>query len=349
MAEAWKEDVTSGPAPELQLVGSPVVGHTTSTESTILWAAKGASASWIEYGKTTELGIRVDHDDDGLRSYGDVIHRVTVRGLEPGTLYFYRANTRPIDFQNAYDIRPGETLVSEIGSFTTFDPNAREASFVVWNDTHNNKETIVGLQRLSQQVPHDFVFLNGDVSDYIDDEADMVGLYVNPFGQPFAKHAPLLFARGNHDVRGRAARHLARYVAVPDGRFYYSFRQGPLAAIVLDTGEDKPDDHPILGGLTSFAAYRTRQAAWLEKEIQKPEFRDAPFRIVFCHIPLWCRYGDEDNSCADGLAKWHELLEKAKIQAVVSGHTHEAWCWRRPKRTPTTKSSAADLASREPH
>jgi acid phosphatase type 7 len=323
-AQASEQTAMPLVAPDRELVGVPVVGHTTPTESTILWAAKGLSTSWIEYGETADLGTRVDNDDDGLRSYDDVMHRVTLTGLKPGTRYFYRAHTRAIDFENAYSIKPGEMLVSEIGSFITLDPDAPETSFIVWNDTHNDKETIVGLHELSARTPHDFLFFNGDVSDYVDDEADMVGLYVNPHGQPFAQNAPLLFARGNHDVRGRAARHLTRYIAVPDGRFYYSFKQGPMAAIVLDTGEDKPDDHAVYGGLNSFAAYRTRQALWLEKEIQKPEFRDAPFRILFCHIPLRGKDGDEENTCLDGLAKWHTLLEEGKIQAVVSGHTHES-------------------------
>ncbi|RYG65969.1 hypothetical protein EON80_16335, partial [bacterium] len=299
-----------------------VVGHTTATECTILWAAKGPSTSWIEFGETPALGTRVDNDADGLRPYDALMHRVTLSGLKPGTKYFYRAHTRAIDFKNGYSITPGETLVSEVGSFTTFNPRAEETSFLVWNDTHDYQQTLTGLHALSSQLPHDFLFFNGDVSNYVDNEADMVGLYVSPHGLPYAQNTPMLFTRGNHDVRGRAARTLNRYVSVPDNRYFYSFRQGPVAALVMDTGEDKPDDHPVYGGLNNFAAYRSAQRVWLEKEIQKPEFRKAPFRILFCHIPLWWKEDEPLSTCADAREKWHDLLVKAKIHAVISGHTH---------------------------
>ncbi|RYG63887.1 twin-arginine translocation signal domain-containing protein, partial [bacterium] len=118
------------PADAFALIGAPVVGHTTATESTILWAAKGPSTSWIEFGETPALGTRADNDADGLRPYDALMHRVTLSGLKPGTKYFYRTHTRAIDFKNGYSITPGETLVSEVGSFTTFNPRAEETSFL---------------------------------------------------------------------------------------------------------------------------------------------------------------------------------------------------------------------------
>ena len=59
-----------------------------------------------------------------------------------------------------------------------------------------------------------------------------------------------------------------RIARLADGslvQFYYAFRSGPLAALVMDTGEDKPDDSPHFGGMVAFLlrAALTGLALWL--------------------------------------------------------------------------------------
>jgi hypothetical protein len=151
-----------------------------------------------------------------------------------------------------------------------------------------------------------------------------------PEGLAIADRWPLAYVRGNHDVRGPAARSLPRFTGAPADRYYYGFRSGPMAAIVLDTGEDKPDDNMWLGGITNFAAMRREQTAWLESTVNEPWFKDAPFRVLFCHIPFWFRGVDLDKwvgvcskPCRDA---WTPILQKAGVHLIISGHTHDfAW------------------------
>ena len=56
--------------------------------------------------------------------------------------------------------------------------------------------------------------------------------------------------------------------------------------IMLDTGEDKSDTHPVYAGLTDFDNYRSEQARWLEKIVKSKEFKKAKYRIVISHFPL---------------------------------------------------------------
>jgi hypothetical protein len=117
---------------------------------------------------------------------------------------------------------------------------------------------------------------------------------------------------------------------MPEGRPFYAFRSGPVAAICLHTGEDKPDSHPGFRGRVAFDALRAEQAEWLRGVIRQPEFRDAPYRIVFCHIPL--RWRDEklpdyskggfDHFSERSRTAWHKSLVAWKTQLIVSGHTH---------------------------
>ncbi|QEL17954.1 FN3 domain-containing metallophosphoesterase family protein [Limnoglobus roseus] len=309
-----------------QFRSPPVLTNPTPDGVTVLWATSGPATGWIEYGETERLGSKAGGATDGLMPFDERVFKVRLAGLKPGCRYFYRVHAVRIDFRGPYDIRRVGTdaVASEVYRFTTPPADPAEVRFTVWNDTHEVADTLKALHTAHQKEPGDFLLWNGDQTNDITTEERMVAQFLAPAGQPFAATVPYYYVRGNHDVRGPGARHLPRFT---DGPLYYSFRRGPMAALVLDTGEDKPDDHPVYGGLNDFAAFRTLQAEWLAKEIEKPEFQSARFKVLFCHIPLWWkREKNTGDFCGDGRAKWHDLLVKAGVQLVVSGHTHEpAW------------------------
>ena len=78
------------------------------------------------------------------------------------------------------------------------------------------------------------------------------------------------------------------------------------------------------------ASLRAEQARWLREITQRPDLRDAPYRVVFCHIPL--RWKDEspqdyaasgfDRHSGRSRAAWHDTLVAWKAQVILSGHTH---------------------------
>ncbi|MBO5269618.1 MAG: serine/threonine protein phosphatase, partial [Clostridia bacterium] len=67
---------------------------------------------------------------------------------------------------------------------------------------------------------------------------------------------PVVFARGNHDTRGKYAERLANHTPTDNGRSYYSVRLGKLWMLVLDCGEDKNDDHAEYGHTMCCHAFR---------------------------------------------------------------------------------------------
>ena len=88
----------------------------------------------------------------------------------------------------------------------------------------------------------------------------------------------------------------------------------------MDSGEDKADDAPAYAGIVDFDAYRRQQAAWLEKEVQKKAFRQAKYKVVFSHIPLY--HSGDWHGTMHCRQVWGPILNKAKIDLLVSGHTH---------------------------
>jgi 3',5'-cyclic AMP phosphodiesterase CpdA len=135
-----------------------------------------------------------------------------------------------------------------------------------------------------------------------------------------------LYSRGNHDVRGALARRLPEFMprALEHG-YQNVLRMGPVGIVVLDTGEDK-EGPQFYGDLGEWALYRERQRKWLEQAVKDPLFREAPHKIVFCHIPLrWKSPASAGSWCGDGDQRWSALLAGAGVKAVFSGHTHEFW------------------------
>lgn len=291
----------------------------------VVWAVSRLAKGRVEWkGEDGSTGTAAA-DRFGMVPQGDEILRVRIDGLKAGGNYQLRALTESADGKERHE--------SAWKKFRTLDPQAQATEFVVWNDTHQNAATIEKLHALTPRG--DFLLWNGDTCNDWHQEDWLVPTLLHPAGQDVSDGRPLLLVWGNHDVRGKWAYKLPELVATPDGRPFYAFRSGPVAVICLHTGEDKPDDHPSFGGRVAFEALRKEQGEWLKEIITRPEFRDAPYRVVFCHIPLrWkkervIRHEDYGNGNYDSFSRasrevWHDALVAWKTQIIVSGHMHEA-------------------------
>ncbi len=288
----------------------------------IIWAVSALARGWVEFGPTSELGHTAASTPWGFVPQGTQVVRVRLDGLTAGTTYHFRCVTERAGSDK-------ETHHTEVRTFRTLDPAAASTKFAVWNDTHQHNDTI---RRLAELTPAaDFLLWNGDTcNDWKSPDLLAPTLLAPADGVELSARAPLLLVRGNHDVRGPYAWQFSDYIATPHGRPFYSFRTGPVAVLCLDTGEDKDDDHPSFHGRAAFEPLRREQAAWIAREIQKPEIGQAPYRVVFCHLPL--RWLDEvtdigyDRFSGRSRKLWHDGLARWGAQVVISGHTHQqAW------------------------
>lgn len=319
------------------LNGSPVVTGPSHEATTILQAVNRPATGFVEIriegaGDADEGDgwKRIDAECDGLLPYDAHVLKFRLPPLPPGVRVDYRVTATEIDFQNAYKIVRGETSQSSRRTFRSLAPQNGTTRFAIWNDTHENQETIAALVHRTADAAPDFVLWNGDQTNDIYDEAKMANQYLCPGGLALADRWPLAYLRGNHDVRGPAARSLPKFTGTPDDRYYYAFRSGPVAILAMDTGEDKPDDHPVFAGLACFDAMRREQTEWLAEVAKESWFHEAPHKILCCHIPLW--WHDESKgeapwwfsrTCREA---WQDLLVEAGVKLVISGHTHEhAW------------------------
>jgi len=301
-------------------LAKPYLQAMTANSMTIRWITARPCYSWVEYG---EQGAAMDKKThavvDGLVNAYNRVHEVVIEGLQPGKTYQYRVVSKDItDFQ-PYKLTYGETIQSDAYSFTTINPAAKEVSWLILNDIHDRPASFGHLMGLNKENPYDFVFLNGDMFDYQTDEQQIIDHLLTPCTAAFASNKPLLFVRGNHETRGKYARNLKDYFSNPGGQ-YFSFQWGPVFAIALDTGEDKEDNTPVYAGIVDFDAYRIKQAAWLETQLQSKAYKKAKYRVVMMHIPP--HYSGKGHGALHCRELFSPLFDKYKVDIVISGHTH---------------------------
>lgn len=299
--------------------GHPAVMAPRTDGVEILWRVNGLAKGYIEFGTTQKLGNTARNDGWGLLPAGNEVIRVRLDGLKPGTTYHYRTVTESFDPKNP------KRETSTFRTFRTLSSEATTSSFTVWNDTHKHNDTISKLNALTPAS--DFLLWNGDISNDWYRDGEVASTLLTPGrGVDFTAKHPLVFVRGNHDLRGTLAYQVKDFSATPGGKPWCAFRSGPIAVICMDTGEDKPDNNRHLLGRVACEPMRHEQAEWLKQAIEQPEIKNAPYRLMFCHIPL--RWTDEATDYGyDWFSKrsrdlWHNSLIKWGTQLVISGHTH---------------------------
>ncbi|TCC99139.1 metallophosphoesterase [Pedobacter hiemivivus] len=304
----------------IRFLTPPYLQHITGDSAVIRWITDQPASSWIQYGENTpELKV-LPVADLGLIAANKRVHEVTITGLKPGTRYTYHVCSRQIvDFQ-PYKMTWGETISSEVFHFASAKPEAAEASWLVFNDIHDRPASFAHLFKLNGKDPFDFVFLNGDMFDYQTDEKQIIDNLLTPITSLFASEKPFFYARGNHETRGKYAREFPDYFSNPGNQYYFSFTQGPVHIIVLDTGEDKEDEHVEYSQLVAFDQYREQQAQWLEQELQKHAFLNAPFRVVMMHIPVF--HSGEGHGARHCRELFNPMFNNAGIDLMICGHTH---------------------------
>ena len=282
---------------------------------TIVWKTDTDCHSRVEYGETAELGNIAEVFRQGFLPVGTT-HAIRLSGLTPGKTCFYKAVSTRVVKLKAYWPEKGLSIESRISSFTVPDPQKEAITFGFVTDTqHEDLPRIAENLDIVNWEDIDFLAHGGDAFGAIESEDQLFAKFLRPVTERLGSK-PLVFVRGNHDMRGPFARRLYDYLPTQSGEFYYSFNAGPVHFLVLDTGEDKDDDTNVYAGLNRTEPYREQEFDWLQNHVQTDQgLKTAPFRIILMHSPRWGWVDGESE-------KWTELANRAGVDLVISGHTH---------------------------
>ena len=292
---------------------------------TFVFTTSDKGFSWVEVKPDGGEAERHYTVRNGLRDAYNTFNVIRVENLRPDTRYQYRLCSKQIaDFQ-PYKVTFGDSIVSPWRRFSTPDPKATACSFIALSDMHQQPDKLGRLLNQAGVGSADMIFYVGDMMNYYDNEETPFRSFIDKSVELFASEKPFVLVRGNHETRGNMAREYARYGPKSSGKYYGAYRVGDIMFIVLDCGEDKPDDFWVYAGLTDFDGYRTEQAAWFGELIRSKAYKSAKWRIVMNHFPP-LSHMESDNPERHGIQditdKFLPLYNQAKIDLMISGHTH---------------------------
>ena len=308
----------------------PWVVGVSETEMTVVWTSTERCMGWVEIapndGTSFYAEERPRYDEDFMgRHVVSKVHHVRITGLQPGTTYRYRIYQQGVDDSGHNPIPSGYISASNVYSqkpyaIRTMSKAKEDCAFTVINDIHGRDSIMLALTKgLKEQKP-DFVAFNGDMVSFMGSTEDIEKGFMTRATETFATDVPLVYVRGNHETRGPGFSEYLNLFPSSTNTPYFTFRQGPAAFIVLDSGEDKPDSDIEYGGTAAYDAYRAQMAEWLKEAVKSEEFRSAPVKIVLLHIPFEKGEGWYGNNELKRLLL--PLLNEADVDLMISGHTH---------------------------
>ena len=312
------------------LLYGPWVHTISETGFTVLWVTEKPSLDYVELapgdGTAFEAKARSRYYEtsQGRRVSGRY-HCVRIDSLEPGKSYRYRIVGKVLeDGSNPYRLVFGTTrqiTPKEDQTVRTLNSKAEVCRFSVMNDIHFDDARFSKLASGIDTENSDFILLNGDIVSYCNEIDSLLKHTIAPITKQAAR-LPIIYTRGNHETRGTDFDKILPLFPTPTGEFWYSFRQGPAAFIVLDAGEDKPDSNHEYAGTADFDNYRARETEWLKSAVKDPSFTSAPVKICIVHIPTFSNkkswYSQKWIT-----ENWATILEKAGIDLMISAHHHK--------------------------
>ena len=134
---------------------------------------------------------------------------------------------------------------------------------------------------------------------------------------------PVIYARGNHEIKGKYAEELYKYVGSKNQSFYYWFTLSDVFGITLDLGEDHDSGWWEYYGTDQFALYQDEQTEFLQELLAAKPYENYNYTLVACHIPIQFVNSRKDH--VEVKATWTELLNQIEPDLAVYGHQHDLY------------------------
>lgn len=269
---------------------------------------------WVRVGDTCYY----DEQNGVMRSASEV-HRVTVPMTALDATGGYTVCVRPIVERKPYFTQTAATQ-EYVFSFKPIPADNIRAYHLA--DAHGRIDEPIAAARAFGNI--DLLILNGDIVSFNDSPEDCHHTFLIADALTHGG-IPIVYTRGNHDLRGYYAEHRAAYTPLANGKPYYTVRLGSLWCVILDCAEDKPDDHAEYGGTVCCHAFRETQTAFLQDIIARKEYEAEGIttRLVLSHNPFTRVKHPPFDIETEIYAEWARLLrEHVHPDLMLCGHVH---------------------------
>ena len=304
------------PMDEPTLVYHPGVFLVEQDYEIILICRRDALASVVVDGLTF-----TDNVNGVMRTDTDV-HKIKVPMALLDKARHYRVHLAPLADHCNYYPKPDPTEAYEY-DFTPVPSEGKVEAYVL-ADTHGDAVIPAETALLREHI--DLLILLGDIGDSAATKEQIITLH-RLTAMVTKGRFPALYIRGNHDTRGYMAEHLMDYIPTRSGATYFTFRAGPVWGVVLDCGEDKPDDSIEYGGVADYVGFRHAQTAYLRSLVANAQNTYAAEgitrRVALCHINFTRTDRPFNDHNPEIYEAWIAALNEIGIDLLICGHEHK--------------------------
>ena len=280
----------------------------------IIFATSDNAITWVEIGGEKYYDLYA-----GSMQSADKVHKITVPQQVLDNAGGYTVNFRQVIYRGPFGGYLGKTN-TEAYAFRAVD-SSDGLNYFAMSDVHEAVDAAANAAKAAEKL--DFIVLLGDIVSMVETEKD--ALLTNDLAHMVTGgEIPVIYARGNHEIKGEYGELLHKYVGAKGESFYYSVTLGEdVFAVVLDMGEDHGDDWWEYYGTAQFDLYRQEQTEMLEDILAEGNYENYRYRLALCHIPIV--YVDKNGYFEEFRNDWTALLNEMDIDMCLSGHKHVLW------------------------
>jgi len=271
------------------IIWGPYLSGTTSTDTVVNVKTTEPVTVTVEYATDIYYKACASYDQNITDGTTDMLHHVSLTGLEPDTLYHYRVM---YDGQATGDLH-----------FRTF-PESGPVTFVVYSDTQDQLPTFSQLERhkivadrIAEEPDIAFVLNSGDLVNNATNLSDWDRYFAA--GSMMMANTTVFPALGNHD---RYDPYYSAIYGVPE---YYSFDCADVHVTMLNSNDWAWPDLPT-------------QSAWLAADLQT----EKPFKFVSFHHPIFSSDYKHFGGWENLRLEWEDDFNENDVLAVFNGHVH---------------------------
>lgn len=277
----------------------------------IVFSTNSESRSWVQVGEKEYYDTYA-----GTSKKFTKVHKIEIPMADLDAAKEYTIHAKKAIYAGPFGGFFGRDISQKV-SFKPVD-SSDGIQYFAFSDIHMNDWQTEKTAKAVEN--YDFLVLAGDAISDVEtfDDANFINKVANKIT---GGSMPVVYARGNHDVKGRYAEETHKFTGAKGEKFYYNFYFNDVYGVVLDLGEDHDDDWWEYYDTAHYDAYRQEQVVFLQNEIAKHEYDDYKYHLAACHIPI--TFVNKRKNHVEIKAQLTELLNQMDIDMLLCGHQHD--------------------------
>lgn len=279
----------------------------------IVFSTNHQATAWVEVGGEAYYDLFA-----GSMKSKDTVHKITVPQEKLDEAKAYSIHAEKMLYRGPFGGFKGKEISKEYA----FRPvnTADGLVYYTMTDVHHARKGAAAAALAVENL--DFLVILGDSVGMVEYEKDVQ--FSNVLAHDVtAGEIPVVYARGNHEIKGAYGESLYKYVGSKNESFYYWFTLSDVFGITLDLGEDHDDGWWEYYGTDRFTLYHDEQTRFLQELAETKPYEDYRYTLVACHIPIQFVNSRKDH--VEVKADWTEQLNRIGPDLAVYGHQHDLY------------------------